>query len=123
MFALVLLSCAADPAPPRFEVVNRCPPAFVVVNRVPTAPPAPDRFTAADGTTYQRGADGHYRAAPGVAAPRQPFRNGDFHASHRCPACGHQSPAGTGTWVIRGHNPDGSHSHSCERCGASWRHK
>ncbi len=39
MFAILLLACAADPAP-RFEVVNRCPQRFTVVNRVPAPAPA-----------------------------------------------------------------------------------
>lgn len=60
-------------------------------------------------------------AAPGVAAPST-FRTGGFHADHRCPNCGFQSPAGSGTWVVRGSNPDGTHNHVCPACGSSWRH-
>lgn len=37
--------------------------------------------------------------------------------SHHCPACG------SGPWLsIRGWNPDGTHTHTCERCGTSFKH-
>jgi hypothetical protein len=86
-------------AEPRFEVVNRCPPAFVVVNRLPAPAPA-DRFTATDGTVYERGADGHYRAVPGapaVAPPtfRQPGGCGCTTAAN-CGASFCKSHGGTG---------------------------
>lgn len=61
----------------------------------------------------------HLRKAPEVAAPKgQSFR----HAGHNCPSCGFQSPAGSGTWIIRGYNSDGTHVHSCPQCGQSWSH-
>lgn len=85
-----------------------------------------EQWRAPDGLLYERHDDGVYRlvpgrAASGVAAP-QTFRTGAYHAGHDCPACGHQSPARTGTWIVRGHNSDGTHTHSCPNCGASWRH-
>jgi len=45
-----------------------------------------------------------------------------YHAGHDCPKCGYTSPAGSGTWVVAGVNADGTHTHRCPRCGASWRH-
>ncbi len=60
---------------------------------------------------------------PGVTVPKgNTFHSGDYNASHRCPRCGHQSAAGSGTWIVRGFNRDGSHSHQCPNCGTSWRH-
>jgi len=46
-----------------------------------------------------------------------------YHAGHDCPRCGYTSPAGTGTWVVAGVNPDGTHTHRCPNCGATWRHR
>lgn len=60
-------------------------------------------------------------AAPGVAAPAT-FRGG-YHASHDCPSCGHHAAPGTGNWIIRRFNGDGTHEHVCEKCGASWNHR
>lgn len=50
------------------------------------------------------------------------FRNGGYNASHRCPTCGFQSPPGQGTWIVRGQNPDGTHTHVCPLDGTTWRH-
>ncbi len=59
------------------------------------------------------------KPAPEVAVPKGAnFR----HAGHDCPSCGYTSPAGTGTWIVRGFNADGSHSHTCPKCGQSWNH-
>jgi hypothetical protein len=66
-------------------------------------------------------------AGPVEGVPvRQTFRapggNGSYNPTHTCPHCGYTSPAGQGTWIVRGHNPDGTHNHTCPQCGTSWRH-
>lgn len=117
----LLSSIARGAEPPRFTVENKCAPAFTVVNK--TAPR--DTFRASDGILYERHSDGVYRAVPGQAAPAvaaPTFRSGGYSPSHRCPSCGYQSPAGQGTWIVRGHNADGTHSHQCPSCGTLWRH-
>lgn len=55
---------------------------------------------------------------PEVVAPR----GTTFHAGHNCPSCGFQSPPRQGTWIVRGHNADGTHTHICPSCGTSWKH-
>lgn len=60
-----------------------------------------------------------------VAGPRAAsFPDGGIPwvEGHRCPSCGHESPDGSGTWVIRGGNPSGVHQHQCPRCGQRWQH-
>lgn len=50
-----------------------------------------------------------------TAAGAIPVVAGD--RSHLCPSCG------AGPWtVIRGFNPDGTHTHTCESCGKSFKH-
>lgn len=68
---LCLMASGAFGAESQFVVVNKVPPTFTVVNKVPSAT-STDRFTATDGVTYERCADGVYRAVPEVTAPR-PF--------------------------------------------------
>jgi hypothetical protein len=72
--------------------------------------PAPASFAAFDPSP-----------ARGVPAAR-PFRGPAFDPDHRCDACGYESPPGTGTWLIRGWNPDGTHRHQCPACGNVWFH-
>lgn len=45
-----------------------------------------------------------------------------YDADHRCDNCGHQSAAGTGTWVVHGAAPGGAHTHKCPKCGQVWQH-
>jgi predicted RNA-binding Zn-ribbon protein involved in translation (DUF1610 family) len=60
--------------------------------------------------------------AAGVPA-RQTFRSApQYNPSHTCPGCGYTSPANQGTWIVRGFNADGTHTHQCPQCGTSWRH-
>jgi hypothetical protein len=65
------------------------------------------------------------RVAPEVVTvptfPRWENRGVQFNADHRCPNCRYQSPAGQGTWIVRGYNSRG-HLHSCPQCGTSWFH-
>lgn len=84
-------------------------------------PRAPARAPAAAARAPDR-APAYLPPGPGVPAAR-PFRDGDCHPTHTCPRCRHTSPAGSGTWVVRGVNPDGSHVHTCPVCGTSWRHR
>ena len=59
-----------------------------------------------------------------VRAP-DPFRGQPgkvYNASHTCPRCGYTSPSGSGTWIKRGTNADGTHNHQCPKCGAAWYH-
>lgn len=87
------------------------------------------QFQEADGSKrwYRASPDGYLRRLPPaeVAAP-DPFRAGSDlppkHADHRCPSCHYESPPNSGTWIVRGWNRDGTHTHSCPKCGASWRH-
>ncbi len=61
--------------------------------------------------------------APEVALPKgATFRAGDYHASHRCPKCKHESAPRSGTWIVRGFNADNTHTHACPNCGTTWRH-
>ncbi len=61
--------------------------------------------------------------APEVAIPKgATFRSGDYHASHRCPKCKHESAPRSGTWIVRGFNADNTHTHACPNCGTTWRH-
>ncbi len=87
-------SCGADPV---FIVENKIAPTFVVTNKFPKAPE--------------------------VAIPKgATFRSGDYHASHRCPKCKHESAPRSGTWIVRGFNADNTHTHACPNCGTTWRH-
>ncbi len=45
-----------------------------------------------------------------------------YDGDHRCDNCGHQSAAGTGTWIVRGSAPGGAHTHQCPKCGQVWQH-
>ena len=137
MLPLLLLPLSVGSEPPAFVVTNRVPP-FVVVNKVGPKPAGPT--LNAEGVPADPAPPGHrchswpgenwklvkVAAAPGVAAPQtfrtQPARGGPVrHEGHDCPQCGYQSPAGAGTWVIRGYTP-GGHLHSCPQCSASWVH-
>lgn len=89
------------------------PPGSIRADDFPAEPGVYDCFLHNDSPSFQ------LRAAPGVvAAPTFPARN----PTHRCDKCGHESPAGIGTWVVRGYGRDGSHSHQCPRCGNVWSH-
>jgi hypothetical protein len=105
----------------------------------PAAPPAltAGRRTASQGRPAARrpdagrpggpgGADRAGReAGPGEGERRGPFRppaGVPHHAGHDCPNCGYTSPAGQGTWLVRGYAADGEHVHQCPRCGQSWKH-
>jgi hypothetical protein len=55
--------------------------------------------------------------APEVARPKGvTFRNGDWHGSHDCPACGRQQ------LVIYAGGKYGPHTHRCPVDGTVWRH-
>lgn len=128
MTTLILL--AALGAPPvenkcKPPVENRCAAPAVAVEvaklslKKPIPAPPADRFTATDGTVYERGSDGHYRAAlgaPAVAPVARPFRNGDYHSGHDCPACGRQQLR------ISGSAGAGQHFHTCPVDGTVWKH-
>jgi len=61
---------------------------------------------------------------PVVTTP-QPFRNQGlwgYNSNHTCPNCHYTSPPRTGTWVVSGSGPNGTHTHTCPRCGTSWYH-
>ena len=117
LIVAVLLTGVGADTKPTFVVENKTKPTFVVDNRVR------DRFTS-NGVTYERGPDGHYRALPGApgVAPASTFRSNNYHPEHRCPSCKFESPPRGDTWVVRGFNADGTHNHSCPRCGTVWRH-
>ena len=72
--------------------------------------------TGPDGTTRFVPATSAVVPAPGVPVP-YPFRRGPaFDGDHQCNQCGaHQ-------YDIAGWNADGTHTHTCGRCGSSWRH-
>ena len=102
--------------PPR---VAAPPPAPAPV--VAAAPPAPAPVVVGAGAG-PRPNTLYTPPAPGVPAPT--FRGlPPFHAGHDCPACGYQSPAGTGSWIVRAVLPGGEHVHVCDRCAAEWRHR
>jgi hypothetical protein len=69
-------------------------------------------------------ADRAKRGIKPVVKPRAPEVPAapTFHKDHTCPRCNHTSPPGTGTWVVRGSNADGTHTHACPACGTVWRH-
>jgi predicted RNA-binding Zn-ribbon protein involved in translation (DUF1610 family) len=135
---LLTLAFAPPPAPPA-----QAPPVDVSIrsgsasrSTTPNTPPA--GAGTDEGRTHppgNAGAAGYWgwhpaygtvfvrTPAPGVAA-RQPFRGAaGYHAGHACPNCGYQSPQGTGTWIVRAHNPDGTHAHACPACGTAWVHR
>lgn len=114
----------------KFVVVNKVPQ-FTVTNKVatPTLPTDPNQPAPAGYKWIKRG-DGPWkleRDVPGVAVPKgntfpgKPSAGG-YNGSHRCTNCGHQSAPGTGTWIVRGTNRDGTHSHACPVCNDHWRH-
>lgn len=95
---------------------------------VPVRPTTSQRLTTSTGSVIELHEDGVWRyaseqqfGAPGVA-PAKTFRTGSFPTDHRCPNCGHQSASGTGTWIIRGWNRDGTHNHTCPKCGYTGSH-
>lgn len=92
---------------------------WVLVRRVACSTPM-HRDVTTDLLRSDRGVY-HPIPAPGVAGGT--FRGG-YHSSHRCPNpnCRYESPGGTGTWVVRGHNPDGTHNHTCPQCLTTWKH-
>lgn len=126
LLEMLLLACSADPATPAFEVVNKCPPAFVVVNRVPAAPALPTDSSQPAPAGYQwvKRGDSPWKleSAPEVAVPKGATFPAGRHEGHACPKCGFQSAAGTGTWIVRGFNADGSHRHQCPVDGTVWSH-
>lgn len=88
----------------RAETYVATPDGQVMVKR--SVAPAPQTYTA---------------PRPEVAAGR-PFlpeyvARGLFPKNHQCPNCAHISAPDTGNWIIRGGDPDGRHSHRCEKCG------
>lgn len=130
---LVLVLTAHSTVAQDFVVVNKCPTSFVVVNKItepdlPTDPnvPAPAGYQWIKYGSNPWKLEKLITAAPEVAAPPGNFQgrssNGAYNPSHRCQNCGHQSPPGTGTWIVRGSNPDGTHVHECPQCHDRWRH-
>lgn len=59
--------------------------------------------------------------SPTAPPPKKPAGI-PYDADHRCDGCGHQSPAGEGTWIVRGSAPGGAHTHTCPKCGHTWQH-
>lgn len=85
------------------------------------APPGYQWIKRGDGPWKLEPVTENKAAVPEVAGLGT-FRNGGYNASHRCPTCGFQSPPGQGTWIVRGQNPDGTHTHVCPLDGTTWRH-
>jgi hypothetical protein len=80
----------------------------------PRGPTQPANTQTSSTPAYQR-------AAQGVPS-QQSFPGLVHNPSHTCPNCNYTSPAGQGTWVVRGQLPNGEHIHSCPQCGTGWRH-
>jgi hypothetical protein len=96
MFTVLVLSASIG-AEPAFVVENKTTQRFTVVNRTKQTPvqPAADRFTATDGITYERGADGVYRQVAALPAARTTSGCG-CTASANCGAPFCKSKGGTG---------------------------
>lgn len=93
--------------------------------RIAKPPAKRDQFRGSDGRLYQKCADGVYREVKDVSevTPANPFCGVPFDLDHRCDRCGHQSAPGTGTWLVRGTNADGTrHRHECPLCHHQWWH-
>ncbi len=128
---LFALSLRGDEPPPVKGFVPDPP----VVKGFKSEPPSgiTDQFRGTDGILYGKFPDGTYREVPGqqpvtkvapeVAPPKgNTFQSGGYNPSHTCPTCGYTSPAGTGTWIIRGYNANGTHRHQCPIDGTVWSH-
>lgn len=121
ILALLLLSGAATAAPPTFTVENKIAPSIVVTNKIP----ATLKTTCGCATTGKCTCwEGQCACAacrevkPAKATPSSGLR---YNASHTCPNCGRTSPAGTGSWIVRGYTT-GGHIHQCPDCGTRWFH-
>ncbi len=137
MFILVFLMVfgiahLASGAEPQFVVTNKTTPTFTVENKTKPPTPAPDakkspcEFCAKlpNGCNCGNcGCDSFHGKKAGAATPSgTTFQSGQRHMGHNCPSCGYQSPAGQGTWIVRGSNRDGTHAHQCPKCSTTWSH-